>query len=187
MGYKQNTELTTGCGTAEGNINEVATKGGTGYRGTAMFPSGRKKKRDKREKRKEPCFSEKRTELFTNGCFYKRIWTQPKERDDVKGNAACRNGRLSRSCLACIIKIRHDYPMSENLLLGRLWQPIGDACHSRRRNNHPIDSFSKTFSPTCSANDFFLSVSFLYNRCFKSLHLKFCFCSINRISPSIFS
>ena len=62
-GYKQNTELTTGGDTAEGNINEVATKGGTGYRGAAMFPSGRKN-RGQKGKRKEPCFSEKRTAAF---------------------------------------------------------------------------------------------------------------------------
>lgn len=62
-GYKQNTELTTGCDTAERNINEVATKGGTGYRGAAMFPSGRKN-RGQKGKRKEPCFSEKRTAAF---------------------------------------------------------------------------------------------------------------------------
>ena len=49
--------------TAEGNINEVATKGGTGYRGAAMFPSGRKN-RGQKGKRKEPCFSEKRTAAF---------------------------------------------------------------------------------------------------------------------------
>lgn len=62
-GYKQNTELTTGGDTAEENINEVATKGGTGYRGAAMFPSGRKN-RGQKGKRKEPCFSEKRTAAF---------------------------------------------------------------------------------------------------------------------------
>ena len=77
-GYKQNTELTTGGDTAEGNINEVATKGGTGYRGAAMFPSGRKN-RGQKGKRKEPCFSEKRTELFTNGCFLQKDMAQPKE------------------------------------------------------------------------------------------------------------
>ena len=63
LATKQNTELTTGGDTAEGNINEVATKGGTGYRGAAMFPSGRKN-RGQKGKRKEPCFSEKRTAAF---------------------------------------------------------------------------------------------------------------------------
>ena len=62
-GYKQNTELTTGGDTAEGNINEVATKGGTGYRGAAMFPSGRKK-RDKREKGKNPAYRKSGRQLL---------------------------------------------------------------------------------------------------------------------------
>ncbi|MDC1985877.1 RNA helicase [Bacteroides uniformis] len=97
--------LTTGCGTAEGNINEVATKGGTGYRGTAMFPSGRKK-RGQKGKRKEPCFSEKRTELFTNGCFLQKDMAQPKERDRCKkGNAAWQEWKIIPFLPACIIKI----------------------------------------------------------------------------------
>ena len=70
-GYKQNTELTKGCGTAEGNINEVATKGGTGYRGTAMFPSGRKKRGQKGTKGKK-----ERTLLFgkADGAFHEWLF-----------------------------------------------------------------------------------------------------------------
>ena len=68
-GYKQNTELTTGCDTAEGNINELATKGGTGYRGAAMFPSGRKK-RDKREKGTNLAYRKKRTAAFHKWLFF---------------------------------------------------------------------------------------------------------------------
>lgn len=99
-GYKQNTELTTGCGTAEGNINEVATKGGTGYRGAAMFPSGRKK-RGQKGKRKEPGLSEKADGSFSRMAgFYKRIWRSQKREINVKkGMRHGRNGRLSRSCL----------------------------------------------------------------------------------------
>ncbi|WP_234191255.1 hypothetical protein [Bacteroides ovatus] len=99
-GYKQNTELTTGCDTAEGNINEVATKGGTGYRGAAMFPSGRKK-RDKREKGKNPAYRKSGRQLFTNGWFLQKDMAQPKEREInvKKGMRHGRNGRLSRSCL----------------------------------------------------------------------------------------
>ncbi|MDC1865548.1 hypothetical protein [Bacteroides uniformis] len=97
-GYKQNTELTTGCDTAEGNINEVATKGGTGYRGAAMFPSGRKK-RDKREKGKNPAYQKSGRQLFTNGWFLQKDMAQPKEKDKCKkGMRHGRNGRLSRSC-----------------------------------------------------------------------------------------
>ena len=115
-GYKQNTELTTGGDTAEGNINEVATKGGTGYRGAAMFPSGRKK-RGQKGKRKEPCFSEKRTELFTNGCFLQKDMAQPKERDRCKkGNAAWQEWKII-PFLPVSSKFCHDYPMLENLFL----------------------------------------------------------------------
>jgi hypothetical protein len=66
-GYKQNTELTTGGDTAEGNINEVATKGGTGYRGTAMFRPA-ERKGDKREK--------ERTLLFgkADGAFHEWLF-----------------------------------------------------------------------------------------------------------------
>ena len=78
-GYKQNTELTTGGDTAEGNINEVATKGGTGYRGTAMFPSG---------------------------SFLQKDMAQPKERDRCKkGNAAWQEWKIIPFLPACIIKI----------------------------------------------------------------------------------
>ena len=98
-GYKQNTELTTGGDTAEGNINEVATKGGTGYRGAAMFPSGRKK-RDKREKGKNPAFRKSGRSFSRMAVFYKRIWRSQKREIDVKkGMRRGRNGRLSRSCL----------------------------------------------------------------------------------------
>ena len=87
-GYKQNTELTTGGDTAEGNINEVATKGGTGYRGAAMFPSGRKN-RGQKGKGKNPAFRKSGRQLFTNGWFLQKDMAQPKERDRCKkGNAA---------------------------------------------------------------------------------------------------
>ena len=62
-GYKQNTELTTGGDTAEGNINDVCKNGALGYRGDALFPSGLIN-RVQMGKRKEPCFSEKRTAAF---------------------------------------------------------------------------------------------------------------------------
>lgn len=98
-GYKQNTELTTGGDTAEGNINEVATKGGTGYRGAAMFPSGRKN-RGQKGKRKEPCFSEKRTAAFHEWLVFTKGYGAAKREIDVKkGMRRGRNGRLSRSCL----------------------------------------------------------------------------------------
>ena len=94
----------------------MATKGGTGYRGTAMFPSGRKK-RGQKGKRKEPCFSEKRTELFTNGCFLQKDMAQPKERDRCKkGNAAWQEWKII-PFLPVSSKFCHDYPMLENLFL----------------------------------------------------------------------
>jgi len=102
-GYKQNTELTTGGDTAEGNINEVATKGGTGYRGAAMFPSGRKK-RDKREKGKNPAYRKSGRLLFTNGWFYKRIWRSQKREINVKKECG-RAGVEGYPVPACIIKI----------------------------------------------------------------------------------
>ena len=115
-GYKQNTELTTGGDTAEGNINEVATKGGTGYRGAAMFPSGRKKS-DKREKGKNPAYRKSGRQLFTNGWFLQKDMAQPKERDRCKkGNAAWQEWKII-PFLPVSSKFCHDYPMLENLFL----------------------------------------------------------------------
>lgn len=115
-GYKQNTELTTGGDTAEGNINEVATKGGTGYRGAAMFPSGRKN-RGQKGKRKEPCFSEKRTAAFHEWLVLQKDMAQPKERDRCKkGNAAWQEWKII-PFLPVSSKFCHDYPMLENLFL----------------------------------------------------------------------
>lgn len=102
-GYKQNTELTTGGDTAEGNINEVATKGGTGYRGAAMFPSGRKN-RGQKGKGKNPAFRKSGRQLFTNGWFYKRIWRSQKREIDVKRECGVA-GMEDYPVPACIIKI----------------------------------------------------------------------------------
>ena len=98
-GYKQNTELTTGGDTAEGNINEVATKA---ERGIGVLPCSRPAERigDKREKGKNPAFRKSGRSFSRMAVFYKRIWRSQKREIDVKkGMRRGRNGRLSRSCL----------------------------------------------------------------------------------------
>ena len=76
-GYKQNTELTTGGDTAEGNINEVATKRRNGYR---VLPCSRPAERigDKREKERTLLFRKSGRQLFTNGWFLQKDMAQPK-------------------------------------------------------------------------------------------------------------
>ena len=77
-GYKQNTELTTGCGTAEGNINEVATKA---ERDIGVLPCSRpaERKGDKREKERTLLFG-KADGAFHEWLFLQKDMAQPKER-----------------------------------------------------------------------------------------------------------